>query len=767
MKKRIANLILVILLIHTCLSITKATENTDNDYSLLYITNDSALSGNVVAEMISDIGKAYNLSVTNVQIDSNSSLINVLTNSDNAYTDIILQDTYENLFNSNWNVISELESVPNSNCYIGAPWKELTDSEKETVFTKCNSLLEDSSIKVINRIYTNLLAVKDAGIEVANSTGELTSAGELTLACTYITEITKMPITGLTSYDGISDTSVEAIVEKVNETISTLEPRLDPTTENATNSTNSTNTTNAINNTTNAIAKTTQNTTTATGNLKANPSSFNYRKFKCDREPRLAFITNEPEYLYVKFKDRGGIKCEHTGDTKNQPKVYVCEDATGKNKTEIKDLNRCKKTDYASKQGTEYVYKLGIPSKYIGDKKTYFYIVGYDINSNVIREYIGITRKNDGTYSMDRSPRSCAVTTDADKTKIGFLATDYGGISTVKVRTIKDKDVDVLGQWNGTIQNNWSQVESVKSSKKSVVSAITSMNKVSTFFKNRTWKGKNPKVSGKTGVYKFVVETKDTGGLKCVKTMAVDTTQINVGNKYQAITTTKKTTKKSVNKSSTKKNNKNSLKETSSNNAYERIKNTKSSSDYIVSIDYDRNYMHVFKGEVGSWKLIKSFRVVTGKHRYFGNEKYRRANTNMGTFHLSGYVNYNNGSLTPSVPLSPKIDMRYSNHIHGYIINPSPKSRAECKTVGKDLVASRIASGKFRESQGCIELMRNDAIWFTDYAAKKGTTVVVWTEKPATSNDSFQNDKLKNIMIKNKYHDVNQLTAEEKKAVNK
>ena len=764
MKKRIANLILIVLILHIFLNITQATESIDNNYSLLFITGDSVLSGDSVTEMISDIGKAYNLSVTNVQVDSSSSLRNELTNSDTAYTDIILQDTYENLFNSNWSAISELESVSNSNCYIGTPWKELTGLEKETIFTKCNSLLEDSSIKGINRVYANLLEVKEAGIEVANSAGELTRAGELALACTYITEITKTPITGLTSYDGISDKSVETIVKKVNETMSTPESLLNSTNENTANTTNTTNT---INTTTKATSKTTKKVTTATGTLKANSSSFKYIKFKCDREPRLVFITSEPEYLHVKIKDCGGIKCEHTGDTKNQPKVYVCADATGKNKKEIKDLKRCKKAEYASKQGTEYVYELGIPSKYIGDKKTYFYIVGYDINSNVIREYIGVTRKNDGTYSTDRSPRSCAVTTEADKTKIGFFATDYSGISTVKVRTVKDKDVDVLGQWNGTIQNNWSQVESVTASKKNMISAITSMNKVSTFFKNRTWKGKNPKVSGKNGVYRFVIETKDAGGLVCVKTMAVNTTQINVGNKYQAVTTTKKTTKKSVNNSSTKKSKSNSLKETSANNAYERIKNTKSSSGYIVSIDYDRNYMHVFKGEVGSWKLIKSFRVVTGKHRYFGNEKYRRANTNMGTFHLSGYVNYNDGALTPSVPLSPKIDMRYSNHIHGYIINPSPRSRAECKTVGKDLVASRIASGKLRASQGCIELMRNDAIWFTDYAAKKGTKVVVWTEKPATSNDTFQNDKLKSIMIKNKYHDVNQLTEEEKKAVNK
>ena len=199
--------------------------------------------------------------------------------------------------------------------------------------------------------------------------------------------------------------------------------------------------------------------------------------------------------------------------------------------------------------------------------------------------------------------------------------------------------------------------------------------------------------------------------------------------------------------------------------AYNRIKNIKSSTKYIVAVDYDRNYMNVFKGSAGSWKSERTFRVVAGRHRYFGDEKYRKGNTNIGIFHLNGYINYNNGHATPSVPLNPKASD--SNHIHGYLYNPSPTNKKECEYVGKDWVEKNLSQGNVHITEGCICLKRNDILWFVENVAKKGTTVVVFTEKPATSKDTFQNSKLKSVMIKKGYSDVNQLTAAEKKYVYK
>ena len=825
MKKIIAISILIVLISLSLVNIIQATEQTDEYFSLLVITEDSALSGDSVTEMISDIGKAYDLRVTNVQISSGSSLENALTDSGIyagiTYTDVILQDSYDNLFNSNWDAIKELKQVSNSNCYVGTPWKELTEQEKDKVTARLDSLVSGSSIKSLDRVYTNLLAVKASGIEIANSTGNLTNAGKLTLACTYITEITKIPLSGLTSYNDVSDNSVKIIVDKVNSNISgavikkpssnqsstqelseetdldefidntsnlvnrepiakficdnpnaleiqiydkeqagikraeiraestsgdlvqeaniknnkdgkegsyklkidskkylkeqeykkfyivaedndgcvleeyfkvkllktsengsyykinrapRVRPKLtddetkeialavqdstgvmsitpktvaagnyketnlyadgkyngfsgvtdtskaykwqsvisktstgsntyikdaktefvavedffkvdktklsssdkvlinvgnnnykfkvhtkdatglvsektmilslgkdDVVVDDADDPSNNTNNTNSKTNANNTNKTSTTKKTTETGTLKADPMSVNYLHFKSDREPRIEFLTNDPDCVYLKFKDCCGIKCEHTGDKVNQPKVYTCSNNKGKDLKEITDLKRPTLAQY-KKQGTEYVYIVGIPAKYLVEDRAHFYAVAYDSDkySNVIREYFDVIRKEDGSFHIDRSPRSVAVTTEDDMNKIGFLTTDYSGIGTIKVRTIKDKGIDTLGEWNGTISNNWSQVESITMSRKYMTSSITTMTKVSTFFKNRNWAGKNPKISGSEGVYRFAIDTIDSIGMTCSKTMVVDTTKYQSGIKHDPISTTKK-----------------------------------------------------------------------------------------------------------------------------------------------------------------------------------------------------------------------------------
>ena len=201
--------------------------------------------------------------------------------------------------------------------------------------------------------------------------------------------------------------------------------------------------------------------------------------------------------------------------------------------------------------------------------------------------------------------------------------------------------------------------------------------------------------------------------------------------------------------------------------AYQRIQNMSSSTKYLVAIDYDRNYMHVFKGSAGSWKIEKSFRCVTGPKRYFGDEKKRMAGTTpMMKSKLRGKfkVASDNPSCIFCVAMNSPGTCR--DYIHGYI-SPGIKGNASPYTYGSDIAAKRIATGKLRASNGCIELIRKDAIWFYENAALVDTTCYVWTEKPATSNDRFENTKLKNIMIKKGYYDVNQLTASEKEYVYK
>ena len=200
--------------------------------------------------------------------------------------------------------------------------------------------------------------------------------------------------------------------------------------------------------------------------------------------------------------------------------------------------------------------------------------------------------------------------------------------------------------------------------------------------------------------------------------------------------------------------------------AYQKIQLRASLTERIIAVDYDRNYMHIFKGKAGSWKLEKSFRVITGPKRYFGNEKKRKSGaTQIGLSHLTGnkfIVNKDSPEASFAVKITSGND---PNYIHA-MISPGIKEGVNYHTYGKDLVAQRLARGEYhRGSDGCIELKREDAIWFYNNVAKKNTVCYVWTEKAAKSSDIFENNKLKNIMIRKKYHDVNQLTASEKKSV--
>ena len=689
--KKIFLILVIIIIGMTSLKAFQLREYAVSDHNVLFVTKGSTINDKTMTDMLSDLGRAYNITVTNISITEGMSLEEAISNlSESEYTDVIIQSSYDNLSNQAWSSLQAVFAGDDVNFVVGMPWIELTESERAEVKDKCNDLFSNTSIRVLDRVYANLLEVKEAGIEVADSTGTLTKAGELTLSCTYISEIAKDSITGLTSYDGISDTSVKTIVDKVNGTINETTSTYTPAQESTTEETTTTKKT-----TTKTTAKTTKKSTTATGTLKADPTSFNFRTFKSDREPRIRFVTSDTDYVYLDFCDCAGIKSEHTGDKDKRPKVYTCSDNKGKNKKEITDLKRPTLAQY-KKQDTEYVYTVGIPAKYVGENKSFFYAVAYDSDksSDVIREYFSVKRKSDGTFSVDRAPRSVAVTTSKDTSKIGFLAKDYSGIASIKVRTIKKDGTDTLGEWNGTVQKEWSQVESVTSSKKNVVSAITNMNKVSTFFKNRSWKGKNPKVTGKNGVYKFVIETKDSSGLSCVKTMSVNTTQVHVGSKYETITSKKKTTSSSSSKNAGYweiknkkyiyhyKNGTTKQFSKSCYNANKKIQDVKAidpnlpknikvrnntwtnisftyagifhpnyycydttatdaaikngTSQYAIAVDLDVANLHIFKRVNGTWIPERTYNVNVGAKSSRSGKQYAKSNTPSGLHYING-----------------------------------------------------------------------------------------------------------------------------------
>ena len=199
--------------------------------------------------------------------------------------------------------------------------------------------------------------------------------------------------------------------------------------------------------------------------------------------------------------------------------------------------------------------------------------------------------------------------------------------------------------------------------------------------------------------------------------------------------------------------------------AYQRIRNVESSTGMLVAVDYDRNYVHVFKGSKGSWELEKSFQAVTGKNRYFGYEVDRNGynTTPVGLFHLSSGIDvvstqHNQYTLTYTVRINSN-KKGGASYFHGLVAGFISKSANPDNH--KDLIPKYINKNDNRVSGGCVMLKNDDAKWLFN-TVKKGTTCYIWTEKPATNNDGFENKKLKKIMVDKGYNDVSKLTADDR-----
>ena len=539
--------------------------------NVLLITSDDIVNGATIKTMMEEMSN-NGLNVTQMSIGTNKTLEGLsasITVPSEPYRYVIIQDSYSNHMNATTNYGSiikglhvSLGSPTSTDYYFSTPWGDLTDTAKEEVLDKCEKVIDDTagyvpSISIIN-VYEKLIEASNKSLTVVSS-NKLTTEGELLISGLLCSSTTGRSLTNLGTYAGVSDEDMTTIVEIINNVsngIGSNEPEqelgdepaseadAEPAEEQEEEPTASTTT-----------VKTTK--TTEMGNLTGDPMGFEYLAFKSDREPRLSFISTASDYVYIKIKDCNGIRSTLLDEKyeKYEPKVYL-----GKKKDEskeIQDLRRPSKSQYV-KEGKEWVYTVGIPTEYV-KKRTDFYIIAYDTGpyGNLIKEHFALTPKSDGTYDVDRAPRAIAVTTSKDMKSIAFYAVDYSGIGKIFARTKKkDSLYDSLGDdgsrtngWKGTIQEHWSQVAQVTNDRKNVVQAITTTQKVKNFFKSSKWKGKDPAVKDKSGVYHFVVEATDKSGMKSVKTMTIDTNYYVSGNSHTPIdgktsktTTTKKTT---------------------------------------------------------------------------------------------------------------------------------------------------------------------------------------------------------------------------------
>lgn len=207
---------------------------------------------------------------------------------------------------------------------------------------------------------------------------------------------------------------------------------------------------------------------------------------------------------------------------------------------------------------------------------------------------------------------------------------------------------------------------------------------------------------------------------------------------------------------------------------YEHIRNVDSPNGYITAVDYDNLHMAVFSGSAGRWRFERSCEIYAGPTRYFGYEGKRngRLPTVIGTFHLPTgkydiiqppggnqlivwCVAYTHGESHEEWGGAKNTD-----YIHA-VAYPPASTDEEATYTHRDFVADGKAAGEKHYSGGCIEPVRDFQIWWCQNVSAKGHTVVVFTEEPASAEDGFESEALKQVMVSRGYHDVSQLTGDE------
>ena len=559
-----------------------------NAANVLIISEGDTVHGETVAAMLAKIDPD-SFTVEQKAIESNKSLdqtIAELNATGKTYDSVIVQLSYKSNISSDISVndcisaINKLQAQIGNNAntkyYIGTPVGKISsyDQDEKVSNEAVNKIISGLTTVKVSSIPTfeNIKIATDKSIEVCVD-NKLTTLGDLLVACTYSNSLGKK-VNNLSSYVGLADSDVAGIVGVANATSVAQEVIQEEnpgnivanttnsiSTTNSTNATNSVNTTNSTNTTVNSTNSTTiQNKSSVAktekkeekGVLQKSSTKPGYAAFKTDREPRLKFITDQPNYIYVELIDNAGIACEYpSGNYKAnksaQPKVYKKVN----NKEVAVSIKRPKENEYKFTNG-HYVYKLGIPKSEIVNQTT-FRLVAQDVSKrkHFITEYFQV-KNNNGTYVLNRAPTSNIIGLKTNFKQMAAHVTDPTGIASVKIVTLPKSaggTNDVIRNWNGTIQSDWTTVMSTTTNNKYVVDGLTRFEKIDTVFKKSSWKGLNPKVADKDGVYSIMIMASDASGMSSMKTLLVDTKYYVSGDAWKETGNAKKTKAKSSSKS--------------------------------------------------------------------------------------------------------------------------------------------------------------------------------------------------------------------------
>ena len=394
-------------------------------------------------------------------------------------------------------------------------------------------------------VYEILKEATNAKYLEVYSNNSLTTLGDLLVACTYCNSL-GIKVDNLSTYPGLNNTEVQSVTDLANDwgdnNSETSEPEVitettNSITDNTANTSNKTNTTN----TTNSIS------TEDRDNVEKTDAPTDVVTFRTDREPRLTYIKEKPDYLFIEIRDMAGIACEYPSyymgekceaSKSMQPQIYYYEN--DKRGNTVSGLKRPAEDEYKLVKReneyhlviSEYVYTIGLPVSEISEEFKKFEIVAYDVKSPYkksqyfIDEVFMVKKSSAGELTVNRAPTSFAVTTKSTLNQMSLQVADGTGVSTIDMKTLP-KGVgeysEVIRTWNGRAEENWSAISKTTTNGEYVKEGLTKFEKIDTIFKKSSWVGLNPKLAEEDGVYVVLITAEDASGACSVKTMNFDT----------------------------------------------------------------------------------------------------------------------------------------------------------------------------------------------------------------------------------------------------
>jgi len=148
--------------------------------------------------------------------------------------------------------------------------------------------------------------------------------------------------------------------------------------------------------------------------------------------------------------------------------------------------------------------------------------------------------------------------------------------------------------------------------------------------------------------------------------------------------------------------NEDGLKSGCSEKMWDKVKNTKSGTKYLIAVDCGKNRTCIYKGKKGDWKLKDYWKCTTGK---------KSTPTIKGKFKVCGKVSHFGEQKGYSVWYATRI--KYEYYFHSILYRPWSKSSVLSGTLGKNL------------SHGCIRLKLKNAKWIYNNC-KSGTKIVIY-----------------------------------------